>query len=57
MSVLGAITVPGYASTIFIISFFCGLILFSLGIISEYISKIIREVSGIKRFPIRNRIP
>lgn len=38
--------VPGWTSTIVIISFFSGLILFSLGIIAEYIWRIYEEVKN-----------
>ncbi len=38
--------VPGWTSTVIIISFFSGLILFSLGIIAEYIYRIYEEVKG-----------
>lgn len=37
---------PGWTSTVVIISFFSGLILFSLGIIAEYIWRIFEEVKG-----------
>src|SRR5690606_24795565 len=40
------IKVPGWTSTIVFISFFSGLILFSLGVIAEYIWRIYEEVKN-----------
>ena len=45
--------VPGWVSTIVIISFFSGLILFSLGIIAEYIWRIYEEVKSRPGFIIK----
>jgi glycosyltransferase involved in cell wall biosynthesis len=47
--------VPGWTSTIIIISFFSGLILFSLGIISEYIWRIYEEVKNRPGFIIKKK--
>ncbi|MBL7713000.1 MAG: glycosyltransferase [Chitinophagaceae bacterium] len=47
--------VPGWTSTVIIISFFSGLILFSLGIIAEYIWRIFEEVKGRPGFIIRKK--
>ena len=47
--------VPGWTSTIIIISFFSGLILFSLGIISEYIWRIYEEVKNRPGFVIKKK--
>ncbi len=47
--------VPGWTSTIIIISFFSGLILFSLGIISEYIWRIYEEVKNRPGFLIKRK--
>jgi dolichol-phosphate mannosyltransferase len=44
---------PGWTSTVVIISFFCGLILFSLGIIAEYIWRIYEEVKNRPGYIIR----
>lgn len=46
---------PGWTSTVVIISFFSGLILFSLGIIAEYIWRIYEEVKGRPGYIIRKR--
>lgn len=46
---------PGWTSTVVIISFFSGLILFSLGIIAEYIWRIYEEVKGRPGFIIRKK--
>lgn len=47
--------VPGWVSTVVIISFFSGLILFSLGIIAEYIWRIYEEVKARPGYIIRKR--
>lgn len=47
--------VPGWTSTVIIISFFSGLILFSLGIIAEYIWRIYEEVKGRPGYIIKNK--
>ena len=54
--------VPGWTSTVVIISFFSGIILFSLGIIAEYIWRIYEEVKNrpgyiIKKKPGENSGP
>jgi polyisoprenyl-phosphate glycosyltransferase len=46
---------PGWTSTVVIISFFSGLILFSLGIIAEYIWRIYEEVKNRPGFIIRKK--
>lgn len=46
---------PGWTSTVVIIAFFSGLILFSLGIIAEYIWRIYEEVKGRPGFIIRKK--
>lgn len=45
--------VPGWTSLMVLLSFFSGLILFTLGIIGEYLIRIIREVSREKQFLVR----
>lgn len=47
---------PGWTSTIIIVSFFSGLILFSLGIIAEYIWRIYEEVKNRPGFIVRNKV-
>lgn len=49
------LSVPGWASSFVLISFFSGLILFSLGIIAEYIWRIHEEVKGRPGFIIKSR--
>ena len=44
---------PGWTSTVVIISFFSGITLFSLGIIAEYIWRIYEEVKGRPGYIIR----
>ncbi len=46
---------PGWTSTIIIVSFFSGLILFSLGIIAEYIWRIYEEVKARPGFIIKKK--
>jgi polyisoprenyl-phosphate glycosyltransferase len=46
---------PGWTSTIVIIAFFSGIILFSLGIIAEYIWRIYEEVKNRPGYIIKNR--
>jgi len=48
-------SVPGWTSTIVIIAFFSGLILFSLGIIAEYIWRIYEEVKGRPGYIIKSK--
>lgn len=48
----GGIGVPGYTSLILTISFFCGMILAGLGIIGEYVGRIIREITGMPRYVV-----
>ncbi len=47
--------VPGWTSTVIIISFFSGLILFSLGIIAEYIWRIYEEVKNRPGYIIKKK--
>ncbi|WP_298524133.1 glycosyltransferase [uncultured Christiangramia sp.] len=47
--------VPGWTSTIVIVSFFSGLILFSLGIIAEYIWRIYEEVKDRPGYIIKKK--
>jgi len=47
--------VPGWTSMVVIISFFSGLILFSLGIIAEYIWRIYEEVKGRPGYIIKKK--
>ena len=46
---------PGWTSTVLIVSFFSGLILLSLGIIAEYISRIFDEVKGRPGYLIKDK--
>jgi dolichol-phosphate mannosyltransferase len=49
------ITVPGWVSIILFITFFCGLILLSLGIIAEYIWRIYEEVKARPGYIIKKK--
>lgn len=48
-------SIPGWTSTVIIISFFSGIILFALGIIAEYIWRIYEEVKDRPGFIIRKK--
>ncbi|WP_346864307.1 glycosyltransferase [uncultured Draconibacterium sp.] len=54
-NVFWGLTVPGWTSIILIISFFSGLILFSLGVISQYILLIYEEVKNRPGYIIKNK--
>lgn len=45
-------SVPGFTTTTLLISFFCGAILAGIGILGEYISRIIREITGMPRYTV-----
>jgi len=49
----GAVGVTGWTTVVVLISFFSGIILLSLGVIGEYIIRILREVRGAPRFTVR----
>jgi len=48
-------TPPGWTSTVLFISFFSGLILFALGVISEYIWRIYEEVKNRPGYIIKKK--
>ena len=52
----GVITQPGYFSIIVTISFFSGLILLSIGVLGEYIMRIIKEVNHIPKYIIKDKL-
>lgn len=43
---LGGFKIPGWTTTLIIISFFCGLILLSISIIAEYLLRVFDEVKN-----------
>lgn len=49
----GKITVPGWTSLVIFINFYSGLILFSIGVIGEYLIRILKEVKLEPRYVIR----
>jgi dolichol-phosphate mannosyltransferase/undecaprenyl-phosphate 4-deoxy-4-formamido-L-arabinose transferase len=51
----GRIGVPGWTTVVLLLLVFMGLTMLGLGIIGEYLVRIIREVSGAPRFIIRER--
>ncbi len=53
----GQIGVAGWTTVVILISFFSGIILLSLGVIGEYMVRILREVRGAPRYVERERIP
>ena len=54
--VRGEIGIAGWTTVVILQSFSAGAILISLGIIGEYLVRILREVRGAPRFAIRDRI-
>jgi len=55
--IFGYITVPGWVTNVLLINFFGGLILFTLGIIGQYLIRIMYEVKGFPRYKVRNIYP
>lgn len=51
----GAIGVPGWTTTTLLLLFFSGAVLFSLGIVGEYLIRILREVQKSSRSIIRKK--
>lgn len=51
----GGILVPGYASQILLISFLGGLTLMGIGVLGEYIARIIYEITGPERYRIKEQ--
>ena len=52
----GQTGVAGWTTVVILISFFSGVILLSLGVIGEYLVRILREVRGGPRFTIREMV-
>ena len=52
---IGDITVPGWTTIIILLLFFFGIILFSIGIIGEYLIRIIREVNHTRQYVIKDK--
>ncbi len=50
---IGEITVPGWTTVIILVAFFSGAILLSVGIIGEYLVRVLREVRGAPRYVVR----
>ena len=50
---LGDITVPGFTAQILVTVFFSGLILLGIGIVGKYVGRIIREITGLPRYIVR----
>ena len=53
---LGGIGVAGFASLIIAITFFGGLTLLSIGVLGEYVGRVIAEVSGPPLYQIRQKL-
>ena len=53
---LGRIGVPGWTTVVILVSFFSGITLLSLGIIGEYMVRVLREVRGAPRYIEREMI-
>ena len=52
---LGRITVPGWITLVLLVLFFSGVIMFSLGIIGEYLLRITQEVYHAPQYRIRDK--
>ena len=52
---VGDITVPGWTTIIILLLFFFGIILFSIGIIGEYLIRIISEVNHSRQYVIKDK--
>jgi len=50
---IGGFKIPGWTTTLIIISFFCGLILLSISIIAEYLLRVFDEVKDRPGFIIK----
>lgn len=50
---MGAVTVPGFETEVLLIIFFGGMTLLAIGLIGEYILRILDEVSGAPRYVVR----
>ena len=52
---MGRITVPGWITLVLLVLFFSGAVMFSLGIIGEYLLRIIQEVNQAPQYLIRDK--
>lgn len=52
---VGRITVPGWITIVLLLLFFSGISMFSVGIIGEYLLRIIQEVSSTPQYIIRDK--
>ena len=52
---MGRITVPGWSTLVLLVLFFSGAIMFSLGIIGEYLLRITQEVYHAPQYVIRDK--
>lgn len=56
LKLLDRISVPGWTTVVLLILGFSGLIMLSLGIVGEYLVRIIRELSGVPLYIERDRV-
>lgn len=54
--IFGLITVPGWASLILLFLFFSGMNMIVLGVVGEYVARIIKEVMCSKQYLIREKL-
>jgi hypothetical protein len=52
----GNIGVPGWTTVVFLVAGSAGMVMLSLGIIGEYLARIMREVRGTPPFLIRDQL-
>ena len=53
--IFGLVSVPGWTSVMLLLLFFSGLNLIVLGVVGEYLARIIKEVTHTRQYVIRER--
>ena len=53
---LGRIGVPGWTTVVILLAFFSGVILLSLGVMGEYLVRVLREVRQAPMYVVRNKV-
>ena len=51
----GLVVEPGFTTLVMLITSLCGLTLLSIGVIGEYLVRVVEEVSGTPRYVVRTR--
>lgn len=55
-AVVGETAVPGFTTIVILVTFFGGVTLASIGLLGEYVLRIVTEVTGAPRYVVRSRI-